>query len=241
MNYSSLNYNSSTVSFLEAVKKGLAPDRGLYFPEKLPTLSAEFISQISSMSNHELAFHAIHPFIGEDLTEKELKTIIEDTLRFEFPVVPLTNSIASLELFHGPTLAFKDVGARFMARCLAYTNKKEKGEKGEVIFEGSCGEKQIDCVVDASEFIIIIDMMDHIQIDGVQIGITKGMNKALAVSFEIDKLTNNGVEKIGTIGKVITNQDMLLKLEKTVCRGLRIYIRGRSQDRIKRIRNVVVK
>lgn len=129
MNYSSLNYNSSTVSFLEAVKKGLAPDRGLYFPEKLPTLSAEFISQISSMSNHELAFHAIHPFIGEDLTEKELKTIIEDTLCFEFPVVPLTNSIASLELFHGPTLAFKDVGARFMARCLAYANQKEKGEK----------------------------------------------------------------------------------------------------------------
>jgi len=129
MNYSSLNSNSSKVSFLEAVKKGLAPDRGLYFPEKLPTLSAEFISQISSMSNHELAFHAIHPFIGKDLTEKELKTIIEDTLCFEFPVVPLTNSIASLELFHGPTLAFKDVGARFMARCLAYANQKENGEK----------------------------------------------------------------------------------------------------------------
>ena len=92
--------------------------------------------------------------------------------------------------------------------------KKEKGQEGEVIFEGSCGKKQIDCVVDASEFIIIIDMLDHIQIDEVQIGITKGMNNALAVSFKIDKLTNNGVEKIGKIGKVISNRDILPNWEK---------------------------
>lgn len=129
MNYYSLNYSSSKVGFLEAVKKGLAPDRGLYFPEHLPTLSADFFSALSSMTNHELAFHAIHPFVGTDLTKNDLKSIIAETLSFDFPVVPLTNSIASLELFHGPTLAFKDVGARFMARCLAYANQKEKGEK----------------------------------------------------------------------------------------------------------------
>ena len=110
-----------------------------------------------------------------------------------------------------------------------------------MIFEGSCGKKQIDCVVDGNEFIIIIDMLDHIQIDEVQIGVTKGMDNSLAVSFEIDKLTNNGVEKIGKIGKIISNQDVLLKLGKTVCRGLRIYIQVRNKERIEKIRSVVVK
>ena len=129
MKYYSLNYNSSKVGFLEAVKKGLAPDRGLYFPELQPTLSSDIIAHLSSMSNNELAYHAIQPFIGEDLSENDLRTIIKDTLSFDFPVIALTNSIASLELFHGPTLAFKDVGARFMARCLAYANQKDKEEK----------------------------------------------------------------------------------------------------------------
>lgn len=129
MKYYSLNFNSSKVGFLEAVKKGLAPDRGLYFPELQPTLSSDIIAHLSSMSNNELAYHAIQPFIGEDLSENDLRTIIKDTLSFDFPVIALTNSIASLELFHGPTLAFKDVGARFMARCLAYANQKDKEEK----------------------------------------------------------------------------------------------------------------
>ena len=129
MKYYSLNFNSPKVGFLEAVKKGLAPDRGLYFPELQPTLSSDIIAHLSSMSNNELAYHAIQPFIGEDLSENDLRTIIKDTLSFDFPVIALTNSIASLELFHGPTLAFKDVGARFMARCLAYANQKDKEEK----------------------------------------------------------------------------------------------------------------
>ena len=129
MKYYSLNKQAPDSSFENAVRKGLAPDRGLYFPELQPTLSSDIIAHLSSMSNNELAYHAIQPFIGEDLSENDLRTIIKDTLSFDFPVIALTNSIASLELFHGPTLAFKDVGARFMARCLAYANQKDKEEK----------------------------------------------------------------------------------------------------------------
>ena len=157
MKYYSLNFNSSKVGFLEAVKKGLAPDRGLYFPELQPTLSSDIIAHLSSMSNNELAYHAIQPFIGEDLSENDLRTIIKDTLSFDFPVIALTNSIASLELFHGPTLAFKDVGARFMARCLAYANQKDKekltilvatsGDTGGAVADGFYNVPGIEVVI----------------------------------------------------------------------------------------------
>ena len=125
MNYYSLNYNSSTVGFLEAVRKGLAPDRGLYLPETIPSLSQDFIESIPKLTNHELAFTAIAPFVGEDIPKDRLKRIVEETLSFDFPLVPITQSISSLELFKGPTLAFKDVGARFMANCLGYFNKNK--------------------------------------------------------------------------------------------------------------------
>ena len=124
---------------------------------------------------------------------------------------------------------------------LIIIRKKDNVEEGEMIFEGTCGEKLVDCVVDGNEFIIVIDMMDHIQIDGVQIGVPKGMDNSFAVSFEIDKLTNKGVERVGRIDKIISNQDVLLKLEGTVCRGLRIYIQVRNKERIEKIRSVVVK
>jgi len=129
MNYFSLNFNSSTVGFLEAVRKGLAPDRGLYFPEKIPVLSKEFIENIPNLSNHELALTAIRPFVGDDIPEERLESIVEETLNFDFPIVPITSSIASLELFQGPTLAFKDVGARFMARCLSYAHEIKEQKK----------------------------------------------------------------------------------------------------------------
>lgn len=129
MNYYSLNYNSSTVGFLEAVLKGLAPDRGLYFPETIPSLPQDFIESIPELSNHELAFSAIAPFVGDDIPEDRLRRIVEETLSFDFPIVPITQSIASLELFQGPTLAFKDVGARFMARCLAYAHEVQEQKK----------------------------------------------------------------------------------------------------------------
>ena len=129
MKYYSLNYNSQDVSFLDAVRKGLAPDRGLYFPRDIKKLSNTFFENIHNLSDHEIAFQVIHQFVGGDIPDSRLKMIVEETLSFDFPIVPITDSIATLELFQGPTLAFKDVGARFMARCLAYANEIEKKEK----------------------------------------------------------------------------------------------------------------
>ncbi len=158
MNYYSLNYNSSTVGFLEAVRKGLAPDRGLYFPKTIPSLSQNFIENIPNLTNHELALTAIHPFVGKDIPKDRLKAIVEDTLSFDFPIIPITDSIASLELFQGPTLAFKDVGARFMARCLAYAHevKEQKkltilvatsGDTGGAVADGFFKVEGIDVVI----------------------------------------------------------------------------------------------
>ena len=158
MNYFSLNHNSKDVGFLEAVQKGLAPDRGLYFPKTLPQLSKEFFENIESLSNVEIAFEVIRPFVGEDIPEKKLQSIIASTLSFDFPIVPITNKIASLELYHGPTLAFKDVGARFMARSLAFANSQKKkkdltilvatsGDTGGAVADGFYGVKGIKVVI----------------------------------------------------------------------------------------------
>jgi len=133
MKYYSLNNNAPKVSFQEAVIQGLAPDRGLYFPENLTPLSKSFFDKIESLSNEEIAFEAIHQFVGDEIPEANLKQIISETLCFDFPLEKIENNIYSLELFHGPTMAFKDVGARFMSRCLAYFNSDKKGTKNTVI------------------------------------------------------------------------------------------------------------
>ena len=118
-------------SLEKAVVKGLAEDRGLYMPERIKTLSQEFFDNIQHMTFQEIAYHVADAFFGEDVPADDLKRIVYDTLAFDCPVVPVDGNIYSLELFHGPTLAFKDVGARFMARLLQYFIKKE-GETKEV-------------------------------------------------------------------------------------------------------------
>ncbi len=133
MNFYSLNKIASNVSFKDAVIKGLAPDKGLYFPEKITPLSKEFLYHIENFSKEEIAFEVIKQFVADEIPEKELKEIIEETVNFDFPVVSIEENIAALELFHGPTMAFKDVGARFMARCLGYFNKEEKTAKVTVL------------------------------------------------------------------------------------------------------------
>lgn len=120
MNFYSLNKKAPNVSFKDAVIKGIAPDRGLYFPEIIQALPKDFFEHIEDYTNHEIAYLAIQQFVGEDIPEEALKEILADVLDFDFPIVELENEVATLELFHGPTLAFKDVGARFMARCLGY-------------------------------------------------------------------------------------------------------------------------
>ncbi len=120
MNYYSTNRQSPAVGFKEASIKGQAPDKGLYFPETLPQLDKEFISGIENYSNEEIAFRVIKPYVGNEIPEEKLFRIVSETVNFPIPLVTISESIASLELFHGPTLAFKDIGARFMSRCLGY-------------------------------------------------------------------------------------------------------------------------
>jgi threonine synthase len=133
MKYYSLNQNAPKVTFREAVIQGLAPDKGLYFPEKITALPSSFFENIENKSNEEIAFEAIKQFVGDDIPESNLKEIIAETLCFDFPTVKVENSIYALELYHGPTMAFKDVGARFMSRCLAYFNKDDNNSKNTVL------------------------------------------------------------------------------------------------------------
>jgi threonine synthase len=125
MRYYSLNNSSPLTSFKKAVQNGIAPDRGLYFPEKITPISKDFINNISDYSNEEIAYEVIKQFIGDEIPVTNLKEIIKKTISFDFPVVNLDENIGSLELFHGPTMAFKDVGARFMSQCLEYFNQNK--------------------------------------------------------------------------------------------------------------------
>ncbi len=133
MLYKSLNKIADKVSFEEAVIKGLAPDKGLYFPESITPLSDDFFQNIQNYTNEEIAYQAIKQFVGNEIPTEELKRIIKETIAFDFPVVEVEKDVYSLELYHGPTLAFKDVGARFMARCLGYFNTRKETEKVTVL------------------------------------------------------------------------------------------------------------
>ena len=131
MRYYSTNGNAPIADLHKAVVKGLAEDRGLYMPEKIKQLPREFFDNIDKMSFQEIAYTVADAFFGEDVEADALKKIVYDTLSFDCPVVKIKDDIYTLELFHGPTLAFKDVGARFMARLLQYFIRQENG-KGQV-------------------------------------------------------------------------------------------------------------
>jgi threonine synthase len=157
MKYYSLNNKAIKVSFQEGVIQGLAPDKGLYFPETISQLPQSFFDEIESFSNEEIAFKAIQQFVGEEIPEAELKQIIDETLSFDFPLVQVEENVYSLELFHGPTMAFKDVGARFMSRCLAYFNRDKdqkntvlvatSGDTGGAVASGFLGVKGVEVVI----------------------------------------------------------------------------------------------
>ena len=132
MKYFSLNYNSKSTLFHNAVKRGLAPDRGLYFPETIPQLPRSFFNGIEKLSIPEMAYRVIKPYIGNKILKEKLMEIVTETLDFDFPIIDINENIAALELFQGPTLAFKDVGARFMARSLGYLNQ-DSNEKINVL------------------------------------------------------------------------------------------------------------
>nr|WP_294905987.1 threonine synthase [uncultured Lacibacter sp.] len=157
MNYYSLNKQSPIVSFKEATILGQAPDKGLYFPETIPQIDKELISNIENISNDEIAFRVIKPYVGNEIKEEELLLIVSETVNFPIPLVPVTENISSLELFHGPTLAFKDVGARFMSRCLGQfvkgADKKvtvlvaTSGDTGGAVANGFYDVEGVDVVI----------------------------------------------------------------------------------------------
>ena len=159
MKYYSTNKTVPDVSLSEAVVKGLAPDKGLYMPRKIERLPAEFFARIGSMDFHEIACRVAEAFFGEDIDKADLDRIVRDTLSFDTPIVKVEDRIYSLELFHGPTLAFKDVGGRFMARMLSHFIGKEdrkaqvtvlvatSGDTGSAVANGFLGVEGIDVVV----------------------------------------------------------------------------------------------
>ena len=133
MLYRSLNKESQSVNFETALKNGLAKDGGLFYPEKIKKLDKSFLENLHNYSNIDIAFQVIKQFIGDEINENDLKNIITNTIDFDFPLIDIEKNVKSLELFHGPTLAFKDVGARFMANCLGYFNKKSNKTSNEDI------------------------------------------------------------------------------------------------------------
>ena len=157
MLFYSLNNKSHKVNFQQAVIQGLAPDSGLYFPEKLTKLPSSFFENIENLSHQEIAFEVIKQFIGDEIPKLELQNIINETLCFDFPLILIEKNVYSLELFHGPTMAFKDVGARFMSRCLAYFNKNinlkntvlvaTSGDTGGAVASGFLNVKGVDVVI----------------------------------------------------------------------------------------------
>ncbi len=157
MLYYSTNNNTAKVDFKEATVKGQAPDKGLYFPERIPMLPGHFIENIDKHSREEIAFSIIQPYIGDTIPSETLRDIVTETINFDFPLVRLDENVFTLELFHGPTLAFKDVGARFMSRCLGYfvrdSNRKltvlvaTSGDTGGAVAHGFYNVEGIDVII----------------------------------------------------------------------------------------------
>lgn len=158
MKYYSTNRKAADATLEEAVVKGLASDRGLFMPREIKPLPQEFYEHIEELSFQEIAYRVADTFFGEDIPADTLKQIVYDTLSFDVPLVKVTDNIYSLELFHGPTLAFKDVGARFMARLLGYFIRKEgkkevnvlvatSGDTGSAVANGFLGVEGIHVYV----------------------------------------------------------------------------------------------
>ncbi|MCY1636610.1 threonine synthase [Marinifilum sp. D737] len=157
MKYFSTNNKELRYSFKEAVIKGLAPDRGLFFPIEIPKLSDQFFNELPGKSLAEIGFEVARHFVGEDINEEELKNICKEVFNFPIPLVRVEEGVYSLELFHGPTCAFKDVGARFMSRCLgAFAKESNKnitilvatsGDTGSAVANGFLGVEGVNVII----------------------------------------------------------------------------------------------
>ncbi|MFN2500419.1 MAG: threonine synthase [Pyrinomonadaceae bacterium] len=157
MHYFSTNRKSPLVTFAEAVMEGQPDDKGLYFPSEMPMLPGEFFEGMPNRSNEEIAFDVIRPYVDGEIPDPTLFEICNETVNFRFPLVPITERISALELFHGPTLAFKDVGARFMSLCLQYFSRHSSkkivvivatsGDTGGAVGAGFHGLADVEVVI----------------------------------------------------------------------------------------------
>lgn len=194
MMYYSTNGQAPKATLREAVERGLAPDKGLYMPESIQKLPSDFFEHIDQLTFQELSLEVAHAFFGGDVDDASLRRIVYDTLSFETPLHPVEDGIYSLELFHGPTLAFKDVGARFMARLLQYFIGKDRagqpsatgdvnvlvatsGDTGSAVANGFLGVKGIHVYVlypkgkvsriQESQFTTLGQNITALEVDGV--------------------------------------------------------------------------
>lgn len=157
MQYFSTNRSTPKADFRTATLKGQPDDNGLYFPETIPQLSADFLNSFHEMPNEQIAYQTIKPYIGDTIDEETLLNICKETVDFSFPLVEISDRVSTLELFHGPTLAFKDVGARFMSRCLRHFSQERKektivivatsGDTGGAVAAGFHGVDGVDVVI----------------------------------------------------------------------------------------------
>lgn len=157
MNYYSTNNKKSAVSLKEAVLKGLAPDNGLYMPESVPVLPESFFESLPEKSFQQIAYEVAHALLQQDVPADELRKMVEHTITFDAPLVEIEKNVFSLELYHGPTLAFKDFGARFMSQLLSWFAKAEKreivilvatsGDTGSAVANGFLGVPGVKVVV----------------------------------------------------------------------------------------------
>lgn len=188
MRYYSTNGKTEMVDLREAVVKGLAADNGLFMPERIATLPTTFYGQIDKFSFQDIAFAVAQAFFGEDVGADALRTIVNETLAFDCPVVPVQANCYALELFHGPTLAFKDVGARFMARLLGHFVGQDRkqainvlvatsGDTGSAVANGFLGVEGVNVYVlypkgkvsaiQESQFTTLGQNITAIEVDGV--------------------------------------------------------------------------
>ena len=157
MLYYSLNGSPKKVDFRDATIQGQAPDKGLYFPEKIPQWDKKFINNLKHLDKNEIAYQVMQPYIGDCLPANTLKEIINETIAFEMPLKQITENIFCLELFHGPTLAFKDLGARFLSRCMGYFSKEQKrkivvlvatsGDTGGAVADGFHNVEGVEVII----------------------------------------------------------------------------------------------
>ena len=158
MNYYSLNRTSPLANFRQATLRGQAPDKGLYYPESIPAWNNKFITELRKLDKVTIGFEIMKPYVGECLSDADLHDIMKDTLSFDFPLKKINDSIFCLELFHGPTLAFKDLGARFLSRCMGKFSK-EQDEKIVVLVatSGDTGGAVADAFykIEGTEVIIL--------------------------------------------------------------------------------------